>query len=138
MIGPVRPAEPVGVALMGIFFAAATMVLVVVGAALLFPRSAMEAVWRVYPARRGVLMPHRAWLGPGFLVLAVPMVCACAGCFRRRKWGWWLAVVIFAVNGLGDATQLVLGHLLEGTIGVAATSAILVYLSRPGVRSAFA
>lgn len=130
-------ARPVGIFLIAIFFALATCVLVGVGTALLFPHSALETVWRVYPARRAMLMPYRSWLGPGFLALAVAMASASVGCFVHRKRGWQLAVAIFAVNGLGDAAQLAMGHLLEGGIGVAAAGAILFYLFRPGVRRAF-
>ena len=122
---------------MGIFFAVATCILLSVGMALLFPGSAMEVVWRTNPARRTLLMPYREWLGPGFLMLAVAMVAASIGCFRQREWGWWLAVAIFAVNGLSDAGQIVLGHLLEGGIGVLTAGAILFYLSRPKVMAAF-
>jgi hypothetical protein len=128
--------QPFGIFLIAIFFALATCILVGVGTALLFPGSAVEAVWRLYPERRALLMPYRHWLAPGFLMLAVAMASASIGCFRLRKWGWWLAVAIFAVNGLGDLMQLVLGHFVEGGIGVAAAGLILFYLSRRKVRAA--
>ena len=48
-----------------------------------------------------------------------------------------MAVAIFLVNGLSDVAQVVMGHFLEGGIGVAAAGAILFYLSRPNVRRAF-
>lgn len=129
--------KPRGVFLIAVFFALATCILLGAGAALLFPGSALETVWRLYPARRALLMPYRSWLGPGFLALALAMACGSVGCFAHRKYGWRLAVTIFAANGLGDAVQLAMGHLLEGGIGVAAAGAILFYLFRPGVRSAF-
>lgn len=127
-----------GVMLMAIFFAAASCILVAVGTALLFPGSVLETVWKIYPARRALMMPYRAWLGPSFLMLSIAMAFASVGCFRQRKWGWWLAVTIFAVNGLSDAAQLVTGRFVEGGIGTAAACAILFYLSRPNVRSGFA
>jgi len=48
--------------------------------------------------------------------------------------------LIYAIlnNGLGDVAQILIGHFLEGGIGVAAAGAILFYLSRPKVRRAFA
>ena len=91
-------ARPIGVFLIAVFFAVATCVLVGVGTALLFPGSAMEEIWRLYPARRALLMPYHDWLGPAFLILAVVMLAASIGCFRQREWGWWLAVAIFAVK----------------------------------------
>jgi hypothetical protein len=129
--------KPFGVLLIAIFFALATCILIGAGAALLLPGSKLEVIWLVYPERRAMLMPYRAWLGPGFLALAAAMAAASVGCFMRRRWGWRLAVAIFAVNGLGDALQLFMGRFVEGGVGVAAAGAILFYLSRPGVRAAF-
>jgi hypothetical protein len=82
-------------------------------------------------------MPYRMWLGPAFLMLAIVMVSASIGCFRRRMWGWWLAVAIFLVNGLSDIAQISMGHFLGGGIAISAAAAILFYLSRPNVRGAF-
>jgi hypothetical protein len=65
------------------------------------------------------------------------MALASVGCLRHREWGWWLAVSIFAINGFGDAIQMVLGHFLEGGIGVVVTGALLFYLFRRGVRDFF-
>lgn len=105
-----------GVFLMAIFFAAATCVLVGVSAALARPGSQLEAIWRLYPARRGLLMPYRPRLVPGFLALAIPMA-ASIGCFRRSRGGWRLTVVIFAINVLGDAVQLAMGRFVQGGVG---------------------
>jgi hypothetical protein len=129
--------QPRGILFIAIFFAVATCILLSVGTALLFPGSIMEAVWRLYPARRALLMPYRLWLGPGFLTLAIAMASASIGCFLKRRWGWWLSVAIFAINGLSDAAQILMGRFLEGGIGVAAAGAILFYLSQPSVRGAF-
>jgi hypothetical protein len=128
---------PIGILLIAFFFAVATLILIAVGVALMFPGGAFERVWMLYPARRALLMPYRMFLGPGFLALAVVFAAASTGCFLRRRWGWGLAVAIFAANGLGDALQLATGHFLEGGIGVVAAAAILYYLTRAFVRHAF-
>jgi len=83
--------------LIAIFFAFATCILLGVGITLLRPGSELEVIWKLYPARRLLLMPYRWWFGPGFLMLAIVMVSASIGCFRRRIWGWWLAMVIFSI-----------------------------------------
>jgi hypothetical protein len=126
-----------GVFLIALFFAIATGILLGVGTALLWPGSKLEVIWKLYPARRALLMPYHMWLAPAFLMLAIVMVSASIGCFLRRIWGWWLAVAIFLVNGLSDVAQILLGHFLEGGIGVAGAGVILFYLSRPSVRGAF-
>lgn len=133
-----RPmARPFGIFLIALFFAVATGILLGAGGALLLPGSKFETIWTLYPARRALLMPYRLWLGPGFLVLAVATAAASAGCFRRRLWGWWIAVAIFALNGLGDVAQLALGHFLEGGVGIAASGATIFYLSRLRLRGVF-
>lgn len=130
-------ANSYGVLLMAIFFAVATLILFSVGTALMEPGSPFEAIWLLYPARRSLLLPYRTWLGPGFLILAFVMASASIGCFRHRRWGWWLAVAIFSVNGLGDAAQILIGHVLEGGIGVCVAAAIVYFLARPKVRETF-
>ena len=129
--------RPIGLILLSAFFAIATLILVGVGLALLLPSSPLEAIWRLYPARRAELTPYRLWMGPGFLALAVTMAAASVGCLTRRRWGWILAVAIFTVNGVSDLAQLVMGRWLEGGVGVAAAGAILFYLFRPRIRAAF-
>ena len=52
-------------------------------------------------------------------------------------WGWWLSIAIFVINGRSGAGQILIGHFLEGGIGVAAVGTILFYLSRPEVRATF-
>ena len=129
--------RPLGIFVIAIFFAAATILIVTVGFALLFPGTFLEVVWSLYPARRALLMPYRLLLGPAFLLLSVAFAGASIGCLQHRKWGWWLAMGIFAVDGLGDAVQLAIGRLVEGGNGVAVAAAILFYLTRPFVRQAF-
>ena len=63
---------------------------------------------------------------------------AAAGIQRRRKWGWWLAVLLFSVNGLGDAISVfVTGKVLQGGSGVVIAGLFVSYLMRPAVRREF-
>ena len=129
--------RPLGVFAIAIFFVIATLILIGVGTALTVPGTPLDAIWMLRPDRRALLMPHGEWLSPFFLALSFAMAAASLGCFAHRQWGWWLAVSIFAVNGLGDAAQLAMGHVLEGLVGIVAAGAILFYLTRPKVRAAF-
>ena len=145
---PVRPltaaavwrrwiAGPLGVRLLAIFFLAATIMLLLAGAALLWPDTPFEAIWPLNPPHRAELMPYRLLLGPFFFALSAPMALACLGCIGRRRWGWWLGVAIIVANGLGDAAQIVVGRILEGVLGIAVAGAIVLYLTRPSTRAAF-
>jgi hypothetical protein len=60
------------------------------------------------------------------------------GWFKRRLWGWQLAVGIIAVQVLGDLVNAFMGDLVRGGVGFVIAGALLVYLLRPEVRAAFA
>ena len=64
-------------------------------------------------------------VGRGFLFLAIGMLLASVGMFRYRRWGWWLALRMFAANGLADIAQVFMGRVLEGAIGVTVAGAII-------------
>ncbi len=71
------------------------------------------------------------------MLLSVALGVTCVGWFRRRVWGWWLAVVILSTQILGDLLELYSGRILEGTIGVLLAGALVFYLLREKVRGAF-
>jgi hypothetical protein len=60
------------------------------------------------------------------------------GWFRRRLWGWRLAVVIIAIQVVGDIVNCITGDWLRGGIGVVIAGALLLFLLRPAVKNAFA
>jgi len=59
------------------------------------------------------------------------------GWFKRRYWGWRLAVAIIATHIAGDLVNLSLGRVIEGSVGIAAACALLLYLWRAPVRAVF-
>lgn len=122
---------------LGVFFLVATCIVAAVAMALFFAGSVADLIWQLKPDRQALLTPYAPIAAPAFAALAMVMFLACIGCFRRRKWGWWLAVCIFAANGIGDLTQLLLGRIMEGGVGVIVVGALLFYLTRPHVRAAF-
>ena len=95
-------------------------------------------IWLLNPPRRVELAPYAAWIGPGFIALGVPIVATAIGFLRRRRWAWWLALVMLFGNMFGDLAQLVMGRVFEGLFGVAAVGLVLVYLTRRRVRASFA
>jgi hypothetical protein len=94
-------------------------------------------MWRIKPAEYARLLTMGLWPALGFLLLSPLMAAASVGLFRRRRWAWWLAVVIFAVNATADALRGASGAYIEGAIGVAATVLVLWWLTRPRVRALF-
>jgi len=65
------------------------------------------------------------------------MLCAVYGLIKGMKWAWWIVIIIFAVNGIGDAAAVASGSRIAGISGVIIAVAFLFYLTRPGVRIFF-
>ena len=70
-------------------------------------------------------------------MLGVILALAAAGWFRRRLWGWRLAVIIIATQVLGDLVNVFRGDILRGSVGVAIAGSLLLYLWRPSIRACF-
>ena len=71
------------------------------------------------------------------MLLGLTLAAAAVGWFKRRIWGWRLAIGVIATQVLGDAINISLGHFVEGGFGVAIAGVLLIYLLRPEVRSFF-
>lgn len=138
MAGPERRARAWTPLLLGAFFAFAALMCTLAGLSLLMPGGMLDSIWLWKPEEHGLLIALGPWAGRGFLALAVAMAAASAGTFRRRRWGLWLAMTIFAANALGDAARIPAGAVWEGVIGIAVTGFILWWLSRASVRRQFA
>jgi hypothetical protein len=70
--------------------------------------------------------------------LALALAAAGVGWFKRRLWGWRLAVAIIATQVLGDLVNMFRRDVLRGGTGFTIASALLFYLFRPQVRKVFA
>jgi hypothetical protein len=73
-----------------------------------------------------------------FLALAAPLITAGIRWFRRRLWGWKLAVVITSTQVAGDIVNCVRGDWLRGGTGVIIAGALFLFLLQPRFRAAFA
>lgn len=130
-----RPVTPY--ALAG-FFALSTLLTLMAGTSLLTPGGALDWIWAIKPAEHAQLLAMGPMVGAGFLALSLAMAATACGTFKRRRWGYWLAVAIFLINGLSDAARGLSGGLAEGVIGVSVTALILWWLARAKVRRLFA
>lgn len=107
------------------------------GTSLAWKGTALDPIWRLNPPAYQRLAPFGKLVGILFLMLSALLAIAAVGWFRRRLWAWWLTVAIIATQVLGDAINLLLGHILEGVTGVLIAGALLLYLLRSSTRSAF-
>jgi hypothetical protein len=127
-----------GIVLLAIFFDLATCIFAAVGIALIWPDTAFDVIWLLRPDHQAMLWPYRHIVGPLFLLFTIPAALASFGFFRLRPWARELAIAIFAANAAGDLLQMTRGHTWEGAFVATLAGLLLVFLTSPGVRNAFA
>ena len=122
---------------MGIFFVFAAVVATLAGTSLRWPRTYLDDIWILNPPAHRGLAPYGPVVGLLFLLLGATLAVAAAGWFKRKVWGWWLAVAVIGTQVLGDLLNASSGRVVEGAIGVTIAGLLLFYLTRPQVRAAF-
>jgi hypothetical protein len=118
-----------------LFFGAAMASLA--GATLIWRGSFLDRLWALNARAYHQLAPFGSEAGVAFLVLGAVLVVAGRGWFLRRSWGWGLTAVLVASQTVGSAVNAILGDFSEGAIGSILAGAILYFLLRPQVRTAF-
>lgn len=126
-----------GLTAVGVFLFFGALMALLAAVTLLRPGTLLDQAWQLNPVAYALLFPRRLMFGPMFAVLSFALLCTGFGWFRRRRWGWRLAVIIIAIQVAGDLANLLRGDLLRGAAGFLIASALLFYLLRPGIRSAF-
>jgi hypothetical protein len=131
-------AKPIPVALVAAFLWIAMLVSLVVGAALLFPGTFLDRIWVYNRPAHAAFQTVGKTSGVGFLVLGLVVGAAAGGLSCGRRWAWWLAILIFALNGIGDLVGLLATRdpLRSGSGFVIAVGFLLVLLHR-NVRASF-
>jgi hypothetical protein len=99
--------------------------------------TALDRLWELNPSAYKQLAPLGILVGIPFLLLAVALTAAGIGWFRRRLWGWRLAVIIIGAQVLGDIVNCARGDLLRGGIGVVIAGALLLFLLQSRTRATF-
>jgi hypothetical protein len=122
---------------MGIFLVFAAVVATLAGTSLRWPRTYLDDMWILNPPAHRELAPYGPLVGLLFLLLGATLAVAAAGWFKRKVWGWWLAVAVIGTQVLGDLLNASSGRVVEGAIGVTIAGLLLFYLTRPQVRAAF-
>ncbi|MGH9776420.1 MAG: hypothetical protein ACRD50_15920 [Candidatus Acidiferrales bacterium] len=133
-VGPKRP----GFTVMGIFLFFGAMMASLAAITLLRRGTALDRLWTLNPMAYKQLAPLGSMVGILFLLLGTVLAAAGIGWFRRRLWGWRLAVIIIATQVLRNVVSCVRGDFLRGGAGFLIASALLLFLSQRKTRATFA
>ena len=127
-----------GFTAVGIFLFFGAIMASLAATTLLWRGTALDRLWALNPMAYKQLAPLGSMVGVFFLLLGAALTTAGIGWFRRRVWGWRLAVVIIATQVLGDVVNCVRGDLLRGGTGVIIAGALLMFLVQPKIKATFA
>jgi hypothetical protein len=123
--------------LLAVFFVFGTAMTALASLSLAWPDGPLAAMWRLKPDEFAKMRALGLLVPIGFSALSLTMAVTAYATLARRRWGWWLAVFIFAVNGLSDAARALVASEWSSLIGVAVAGLVLWWLSRRDVRAMF-
>src|ERR1041384_6877307 len=102
--------RPLPVTIVAIFLFLATAIAAMVGISLLFPNPLLDRLWEFNKQGAALFRSIGRVSGLFLLALGCGTLAAGFGLLRGRRWAWWFAVVLFAVDGTGDVASYFLVH----------------------------
>jgi GNAT superfamily N-acetyltransferase len=132
-----RARRSVGIGALIAFFVFGACMSAISAITLAFPKSPLEAMWRLNPEAHAGLAALGGW---GILLMGVvSLACAAsaAGLWTLAEWGRRLALFVLAVNLTGDLLGAMLRHDPRTLIGLPIGGLVIWYLSSAPVRRKF-
>ena len=120
--------RPHGITALSFFFLFGAVMSGLAAVMLLFPGSILEPLWRLNPRA------HEGFAAMGWrAVILMAVVCvACGttalGLRRRKRWGYWTALAILAINLAGDTANAAIAHDWRSLLGLPIGAAMMMYL----------
>jgi hypothetical protein len=129
--------RPVGVTALSLFFVFGTAMAAVAALSLASPGSVLEPMWRLNPQGHQGLVRLDVWGVVLMVATSVGCGVSALGLWRRRRWGYAVAVSLLVVQLAGDILNVVLGTEPRAIVGVPIVAGLLLYLSRASIRATF-
>ena len=131
--------RPKGVLIVAVIVFIAALLALIVGITVIIPGTPLDMIWTLknsFPtgfrsSSNGIIF------GYFILILGLILISAVWGLTKGMKWAWWVVLIIFLVNGIGDAISIVFGGGFNGISGVLIVSVFIIYLTRPNVKKYF-
>jgi uncharacterized membrane protein (DUF2068 family) len=128
---------PAGLIALSGFFALGAVIAGVAAVALLFPAARLEPLWHLNPEAHAALVRIGPWAVALMLVVASACALSAVGLWIRARWGHRLALVLLAVNLVGDTTAALSRGDFRTLIGLPIAGALIAYLLSARVRGRF-
>jgi hypothetical protein len=129
--------RPFGITALSLFFAAGAAIAFTSAISLAFRGTPLDAMWRLNPRAYDKLLGLGSWAALLMLVISMNCAAAALGLRRGKRSGRVLAIVLLAINLVGDALNALLGSEPRALVGIPIAGALMAYLFTPRARSYF-
>ena len=123
-----HPNRPIGITALCLFFVFGAIMSGLAAMMLLIPGSVLEMLWRLNPRAREGLAAMGWWALLLMGVVCVACGTAALGLQHCKRWGYWMALTILAINLAADLSNAVIAHDWRTLIGLPVGGAMVVYL----------
>ncbi len=114
----------------GIFLLFGSAMALLAAATLLFPGTILDRAWVLNPRGHQQLALIGRPAGVFFLLLCALLLSGGIGWFRKRRWAWWLAIFVIALQLAGNIGSMAAGQVARGVFGATIAAILLIYLLR--------
>lgn len=99
-------------------------------ALLFFPGTAFDSLWRINPDAHSAFQSIGDWSIAIMFLVGSTCLFAAIGLWRGAVWGSRLAIIVLAVNLIGDLSNTLFRDDFRALIGVPISAVMILYLVR--------
>ncbi|HEV8124152.1 MAG TPA: hypothetical protein VGP80_07925 [Gemmatimonadales bacterium] len=130
MIHPTQSdaSRPAGVTALAWFFIFGATMSLLAAITLAIPHSPLEFMWRINPQAREGFRTLGFIAVPLMLLVSAACAATAHGLWQLHAWGRYLAIVVLAINAIGDASNALIRHDWRTLIGIPIGGVLIWYL----------